>query len=235
MRHLRALASDPAARALGPEVAREIEAALLRLLRARAGPVELESQLAAQLERGPATADDWLELARLRDEKLKANARAEQAYRHALDLAPDSLDALRGLRAVAERLGAWDTVAETLEREVEQTASAPPRERAALLRRLGDVAWRRLQSTTRASRCYAAALEADPRDLEALLALEALLEAMEDWHGALGLYESEVEMLGERDPARRQQAWLRAAEIARDHTDEPARAVRAYVQAALLG
>jgi len=235
LRHLRALGSDPAARALGPEVSREIEAALLRLLRACAGPVELESQLAAQLERGPATAEEWLELARLRDEKLRANARAEQAYRRALELAPDSLDALRGLRAVAERLGAWDTVAETLEREIEQTASAPPRERASLLRRLGDVASRRLQSTTRASRCYAAALEADPHDLEALLALEALLEAMEDWRGALGLYESEVEMLGERDPARRQQAWLRAGEIARDHTDEPARALRAYAQAATLG
>ena len=134
LRHLRSLADGPAARALRPQDANEIEAALLRLLRLRAGPIELEARLAAQLERGPASAEDWLELARLRDEKLHAGARAEQAYRRALELAPDSLDALRGLRGVAERLGAWDVVAETLEREVEQSASAPPGERAALLR-----------------------------------------------------------------------------------------------------
>ncbi len=235
LRHLRALVDGPAARALSDDVAKEIEAALLRMLRLRAGPIELESQLAAQLGRGPETAEGWLELAQLRDEKLHANTLAEQAYRRALELAPDSLAALRGLRGVCERLGAWSVVAETLEAEIEQSASAPPSERAALLRRLGDIAWRRLQSTTRASRCYAAALEADPNDLEALLALEALLEAMEDWHGALGLYESEVEMRGEGDPLRRQQAWLRAGEIARDHTRETPRALRAYVQAAALG
>ena len=53
-----------------------------------------------------------------------------------------------------------------------------------------------LPSTTRASRCYAAALEANAADFAALRALERLLEAMEDWRGALDLYESEVEVLG---------------------------------------
>ena len=41
-------------------------------------------------------------------------------------------------------------------------------------------------------------------------------------------------MLGESDAARRQQACLRAGEIARDRTGEPARALRAYLQAASL-
>jgi tetratricopeptide (TPR) repeat protein len=234
LRHLRTLVDGPAAGGLAPEARREGEAALLRLLRRCAGPVELESRLAAWLEQGPGSAEGWLELARLRDEKLHARARAAQAYRRALELAPDSRDALCGLRAVAERLGAWEEVAETLERELEQSPEAPAQERAALLRRLGDVAWHRLHSTTRASRCYAAALEADPQDFEALHALQRLLEAMEDWRGALDLHESEVEMLGSRDPARRQQAWLRAGEIARDRTHEPERALRAYVEAAAL-
>ena len=235
LRHLRSLTDGPAARALPPEVFLEIEDALLRLLRAVAGPIELESQLAARLSRGPGSAEDWLELARLRDEKLRTSPAAAEAYRRALELAPDCIDALRGLRGVAERLGAWNEVAETLERELEQSSGAPAGERAALLRRLGDVSWQRLQSTTQASRSYAGALEADPGDCEALHALEKLLEAMEDWRGALDLYESEVEMLGERDPARGQQACLRAGEVARDRTDEPARALRAYLQASQLG
>jgi tetratricopeptide (TPR) repeat protein len=58
---------------------------------------------------------------------------------------------------------------------------------------------------------------------------------MEDWRGALDLYESEVEMLGDREPERRKDASLRAGEIARDHTDEPERALRAYVYAAGIG
>jgi len=104
-----------------------------------------------------------------------------------------------------------------------------------LLRCLGDVCWHRLESTTRASRAYAAALEASPRDLESLRSLERLMEAMEDWRGAADLYESEVEMLGDREPERRRDAALRAGEIARDHTGEPERALRAYVAAADLG
>ncbi|MFQ5417139.1 MAG: tetratricopeptide repeat protein, partial [Myxococcota bacterium] len=45
----------------------------------------------------------------------------------------------------------------------------------------------------------------------------------------------EVEMLGDEEPERRQQASLRAGEIARDHTDEIDRALRAYIGAAEIG
>jgi tetratricopeptide (TPR) repeat protein len=58
---------------------------------------------------------------------------------------------------------------------------------------------------------------------------------MEYWRGALDLYESELDVLGERKPERRQQLWLRAGEIARDHTQEIERALRAYVSASQLG
>ena len=107
------------------------------------------------------------------------------------------MPALRALRGKLECLGRWAEVAETLEHELEHIAPAIQSGRAALLRRLGDVCWRRLYSTTRASRSYAAALEADPQDFESLRSLQELLEAMEDWRGALDLYESEIEMLGE--------------------------------------
>ena len=55
---------------------------------------------------------------------------------------------------------------------------------------------------------------------------------MEDWRGALDLYESEVEMLGESAPDRRFQGSIRAAELARDHTDEIERSIRNYEYAA---
>ena len=48
-----------------------------------------------------------------------------------------------------------------------------------------------------------AALEAEPSDLVSLRSLESLLEMMEDWRGALELYESEVEILGDACGHRR--------------------------------
>jgi tetratricopeptide (TPR) repeat protein len=237
LRHLRALVSappsadDPAASAALDEA----EAALLRLLEAEGNWVELESRLAVHLERRPDDLEGWLGLAHLRAEKLRTPASAIAAYRELLQREPGCVPALRGLRAAAERVGDWQEVARTLEIELEHSPAAAPAERSALLRRLGHVCWQRLQSTTRASSFFAAALEVDPHDFESLRALENLLEAMEDWRGALDLYESEAAMLDEDDTERLEEVWLRAAELARDRTGENQRALRAYMRAAALG
>jgi tetratricopeptide (TPR) repeat protein len=238
-RHLRALLDTGLLDAEGDEreAFEEAEAALLALLRRSRAVVELERRLSLRLAGAGAgaDADAWLELGRLRVEALHRPAAAAEAFRQALAHDPTCLEALRGLRAAAERLGRFDEVAETLEREVALCPRATARERGAWLRRLGEVAWHELDSTTCASRAFAAALEADPRDLVALRALEALFETMEDYRGALDLYESEVAVLGEAEPERRQAAWLRAGELARDRTAEPERALRAYEAAAALG
>ena len=213
----------------------DLELQLLDSLRAAASWVELERRLTARLDRHPDDAGGWLELARLREEKLYMVKAAGSAYAHVLEIDATSLLALRGIRGVAQRLGNWNEVARSLESELERTECRNAAERSALLRRLGDICWKHLHSTTRASRSYAAALEANPEDFKAHRSLERLLEAMEDWRGALDLYESEVEMLGDREPERRQEAWLRAGEIARDQTRETVRARRAFKAAADLG
>ena len=91
-----------------------------------------------------------------------------------------------------------------------------------------SVCWHRLESTTRASRCYAAATEADPRDFAALRALERLLEAMEDWAGAADLYESEIEVLGDEDRARTREAGQSIVKhsVARGREDSKTRGSR---------
>jgi tetratricopeptide (TPR) repeat protein len=212
-----------------------LEASLLDGLRAQSAWVELERRLAARLERLPEDPAGWLELARLREERLASSRPAADAYRRVVEFDATSLPGLHGLRAASERIGDWPEVVRTLEVELEHPAFTAPEQRSSLLRRLGDVAAQRLHSTTRASRAYAAAIEANPENFHAHRALELLLESMEDWRGALDLYESEVEVLGEREPERRQRAWLRAGKIARDHTGEPQRAAAAYAEAAHLG
>ncbi len=227
--HLRRLATMT----LATDRQRETEARLLTLLRRADDVVELEQRLTERLAREPqGTADEWLELARLRHERLHRPASALVAYQETLGCRPDDIAALRGLRTAAELLGRGDLVAETLERELELCPEAPASQRSPLLRQLGTVAWHRLDETPRASRAFAAALEADPEDLKALRSLQGLFETMEDWRGACDLYESEVSVLGDRDPARRHDVWLRAGELARDSLDDPGRALRAYEAAA---
>jgi len=232
LRHLRALA-DSERGGLEPEASTDAkDSSLLHLLRVQGDWVELETRLTTHLERRPEDPQGWLELGQLRDERLHSTAAAAGAYRQVLQREPDCLPALRALRSGAERLGRWSEVAQTLEHELEHM---PPQELAAcaaLLRRRGDICWRRLQSTTRASRCYAGALEADPNDFESLHSLQRLLENMEDWRGALDLYESEVEMLGESESEQRFEASLRAGVLAREHTEESDRALRNYEYAA---
>ena len=234
LQHLRALADSGDDGAAPEESTDATNSPLLRLLRVQGNWIELERRLSTHLERRPDDPQGWLELGRLRDERLSSTATAAAAYQQVLDREPGCLPALRALRSAVERLGQWSEVAKTLEHELEHASPATPSARATLLRRLGDIYWRRVRSTTQASRSYAAALEADPNDFESLRSLQQLLEAMEDWRGALGLYESEIEMLGDAEPDRRLSVSLRAAEIARDHTDELDRAVRSYEYAAAI-
>ncbi len=231
--HLRALVDGEALGARADLA--DVEATLLDRLRRSGDTVELAARLAARLAREPRHADGWLELARLEEERFGRPAAAAEAYRRLLGLDPGHLDALRGLHRSAERLGDPEAVAHALEGEVEHDASLSPAARAAVLRRVGQIAWRELASTTRASRAFARALEAEPGDLASLRALEELFESMEDWRGALDLYESEIETLGDADPERRRTVWLRAAELARDRTGDPRRALRGYAAASLLG
>ncbi len=227
--HLRALVDDAPA---GFDPSHRNETALLEALRATRNSVELECRFTAQLERTGGDAASWLELARLRDEALSATTTAAEAYRVARALDPRDVAVLRGLRSCAERLELWEEVADTLAAELEVIGPDAPRQRAALLRGMGDVHWRHLDSTTQARRAYAAAIEAWPEDLTAYRSLERLLESMENWCGAADLYEREIEVLGNREPDRRWAAWLRTGDIARNHTQDTERSLRAYVAAA---
>ena len=208
---------------------------LVAQLRRCGDAVGLARRLGAHLAAFPAAAaEPWLELGRLQLEVLHQPALAVQSFEAALARDPSDLGALRGRRAACELLGRWREVASSLEHELGVRADASASERAAILRRLGEVSWRRLDETTRASRAYASALEALPQDLVSLRALQQLFEAMEDWRGAFDLYESEVEALGDHEPARRRECLLRASELAFTHLADFPRALRCIEAAARI-
>lgn len=227
--HLRAQVDEPPPEADDELAAAErshAEASLLEALRRAGAQAELAERLARRLEAAPC-ADGWLELGRLREEKLHACAAARDAFEAALTEQPDSLDALRGIRRCAGRLGDFARVADVIEQELALCADATAAERAALLRALGNLTWHRLGSTTRAVRAFAAALEAMPDDLEALRALQELSLAMEDWRGAAELYDREIELLGADDAERRRDLYVRIADLAHPRLENRGRAVEA--------
>jgi tetratricopeptide (TPR) repeat protein len=203
------------------------ESALLARLRADGSHAELGARLARWVERHPDDAPARLELAQLYEERLHEPAAASEHYAAAFEGDGSCLEALRGLRRVEARRGRWESVADALERELEVRPDATVHERAGLLRALGDVCWRRLQSTTRASRAYAGALEAVPDDRASLRALQSLFEAMEDWRGAADFYASELDLLANDEPERRREVQLRIADLASDRIGDLPRAVLA--------
>lgn len=227
--HLRAQVDEPPPEADDELAASErahAEVSLLDALRRAGAHAELAERLARRLETAP-SADGWLELGRLREEKLHACAAARDAFEAALTQEPASLDALRGIRRCAERLGDFTRVADVVEKELALRADAAPAERAALLRALGNLTWHRLGSTTRAGRAFAAALDVMPDDLEALRALQELSLAMEDWRGAADLYDREIELLDADDAERRRDLQVRIADLSHPRLEDRARAVEA--------
>ena len=234
LRHMRILMDAVQPRSSGPrrDDLDRLERRYLDLLRRDANWVELERRLAARLQRGTETTEEWLELARLRDERLHAPQAALAAYEGALALRPSSLGAIRGLRAVAERLADWPAAARGLELELGLQGRWSPHERAALSRRLGEICRHRLADSGRAIGAYQAALDADPDDLVSLRSLESLQEAREAWDLAIDLYEREAGLLGEDEPERRKQVWLLVAGHSVRHQNDPRRALRGYEQAA---
>jgi len=211
-----------------------MERALLQRLRIDRDDLSLERRLAERMQEGRGDAREWLELGHLRAERLHAPAAAALAFQRVLERSRDELSAIRGLRHVSECLGDWAEVARTYELELAR-APEDPRECARLWQRLGDVRWHRLGVGDSAARAYREALAALPDDLCALRALQKLEEARRDFAAAADLLEREVEVLGEGEPERRHALWLRVADLAEQHLEDRARAIRACEAAERCG
>ncbi len=209
----------------------------LRTLLRRTGRLsELATNLAEHLDRNDGTAAEWLELARLLEERLADLPAAIEAYRQAESSEDCRLDAIRGRRRCCERHRDWDGVTDALKSEYAQESTLDRRQRATIARTLGDVCWQRLGSAERAAAGYELALELDPNDLPTLRSLLTVKEASSEPADVVPLYKRELEVLGD-DPEnvqRRVEIWLRLAICYRDALESPADALDAYKEAASL-
>ena len=231
LRHWLGLIDDWNGAALSQDRLERAETGLLDHLRAQGNVVELERRLLMRLERLGGDAAEWLECASLQHRRLFMPTAARAAYREALERDDESLEAIRGLRETAKSLRDWSGVAESIDRELALSTAPDDETRCELLRELAWTAREKLpgdDGIERATAACHALLEHRPDDFESMRALQEIAEAGGDWDEALARYEQEVDRHGDGEGDRRQEIWLRIAEIARDRIADRDRAIAAF-------
>ncbi len=118
----------------------------------------------------------------LHESQLGDHAAAGAAYHRALELDPRCFPALHGLRELAANAGDWPTVVAHLGRELELWDE--PKERAAVLSRIGEIYERQLDDTAEADAHYARALDTHAGCIPAARALARRAWQAGDWEAA---------------------------------------------------
>jgi tetratricopeptide (TPR) repeat protein len=124
----------------------------------------------------------YLELAKLAREKLKDAYVAIDAYVGALKVQGDSLEVMDSLYVLYRETHQPQKAADVLVRMLEQPGLQSDVQRAKRVWfALGEIARTELKESARASDAYNAALDLDPRFVEAFTALEAMLGEEKQW------------------------------------------------------
>ena len=179
------------------------------------------SVVADELER----VELMLRSADLDETRLNNPTRAEQAYRAVLQLQPQCLPALQGLRRVMARKG--DTASARVLLENEARSSRDPRSAIEAFVAAARLAAGPLQDTEGAMALYRLALEKDPLDAAATSGLEDLLAARGGATDLAALQERRGEArLAQRDTEGAATAFLGAAKTYLTAIGDKARALQ---------
>jgi tetratricopeptide (TPR) repeat protein len=115
----------------------------------------------------------YIRLARIAETRMSDEVRAIEAYRRALDQVPGDEESLIALDRLYQRAGAWQELAEILERRVQQAVDNDAR--VDLLVRLGTLRGERFGDRHGAFAAFQEVLDLHPNEPRALGAVEALL------------------------------------------------------------
>jgi tetratricopeptide (TPR) repeat protein len=166
------------------------------------------------------------ELGRICELRLGRSAEALAAYQGAFGFDPTFGPNLRALSRSLTRRGNFTESGRLLDAEI---ACAPASERAALLVERGRLRERLLEDPEGAARDYESALEVDPQDAAALVALGDLAHRRGDFEHAIALAEHRA--TGTHDASLRAALHCEAALLAEDRLSDPARATDHYRRA----
>ncbi|HTP50152.1 MAG TPA: tetratricopeptide repeat protein, partial [Anaeromyxobacteraceae bacterium] len=161
----------------------------------------------------------WKELSRV--------DRAEATFNHALQLDPDSRQAVSALGRLYERSGNWNLALDMLRREARIAGGA--QDAVEIHVRMGAIFEDMLLDPQSAKEAYGRALQADPGHLPALRALKAIAERERDRGRYLELLVDEARYA--TDPAEKTERYTEAARITQEEKEDREGAARLYEEA----
>jgi golgin subfamily B member 1 len=136
----------------------------------------------------------WARVGELRLTQLNDLDAAAEAYREALDGAPDDALALSALEAIEDRRGDWSTLQEVLLRRL---GSASGTEQVAVLIKLARNAEQKLSDVDQAVGFLRQLLDADPGNAFGYVELERILRATERWYDLVDVLGKHADMEGD--------------------------------------
>ncbi|MGM0574216.1 MAG: tetratricopeptide repeat protein [Myxococcota bacterium] len=177
----------------------------------------------------------YLQLARLASERIRKPATPIQLWERVRQDEPDHMEALEHLESLYEREKNFELLTDVQERRV--ALLEDPKERAALLEKLGLVYTSRLDDADKAADVWKRLLELDPEHRKAQAELKKKFLAEKDWenlewffrsYGTLQEWvrtlESQAKQLD--DPEVRTRLLFTAARVWQDELDDVRRAVK---------
>jgi tetratricopeptide (TPR) repeat protein len=195
-------------------------------------------------------ADDWRHLVALNEQRLelvqsradkipllrenaelwesrgKDAGRALEALRAAFELDPDDEDTRQELERVAEKLEAWDVLAQAYEHGIENADPLVKRQLLSLLAVLHD---QKRDDPRRALAAYERLFTLDETDPEPLDQMDQLATLLSDWVTLVRILNRKVDLVV--DDAERASLLRRVGETKRDMLEDPRGAIVAYERA----
>ena len=164
-----------------------------------------------------------LRMGELAESTLKEPERAAQNYREALERDPRSRSAVKGLVRVYEATAAWTQLAEMLALDLEMATS--DRERVDALKKLAAVNEEQFLKADVATERLLEALDADPTDNDAYVALARNQRKLKRWDDLVNTLERHIEHAADR--ATRIALYTELAGVYGEELSDPDRAIDA--------
>ncbi|MCK9522586.1 MAG: tetratricopeptide repeat protein, partial [Proteobacteria bacterium] len=163
-------------------------------------------------------------------QNLSDSARAFQAYSQAFSLAPDRVDALEQLEAIAAIEDTWEQFVSVLEPGA--AAAQDPVHARELWMKAARIYDAQLDNTEAAVRAYRAALHIDQRDAEAIAALEQIYSREEKWADLIDVLRIKVDVSS--DATEKAQVYRQMAMIFKDMLEKHDEAIASMKELLLL-
>jgi len=210
-----------------PDVVLKASRALERIHSGRDDQASVAQDLERQAEFEPdsaAQADLLVRLANLYEHELEQPERAIEVHRRRLENDAGDRDATAGLERLFEKLGRFADLVEVLEARSQEEGDDDVRRE--LGQRIGTIFQDELEDNSRAIDAFSEVVNAFGPDRDSLAALATLYETEERWADLVDVYQQDEEQ--REDPAERAGLRFNMAEIMRQQTGEPERAIELY-------